>query len=362
MRSGSTARNVVLLAVLLLAPAELGRPGPPPRSAPPPPLSFGAAIEAAEELPRLHSLLVVRRGERLLESYFHGASARRTGNIKSASKSVISALVGIAIERGLIESVDTPISEFFPELLRPDADPGKRAITVEDLLTMRAGLESTSSRNYGAWVHSRSWVRYALNQPLLNPPGSRMTYSTGNTHLLSAILTKASGGSTWKLASEALAKPLGFELARWPRDPEGIYFGGNDMEMTPRQMAAFGELYVNRGRAGDSQIIPGEWVDASFTPVTRSRRSGRLYGYGWWMRTLAGRRVHFAWGFGGQFIFVVPDLELVVVTTSSAVPGPGRRGHLGAVYDLVGSGVIAPVAASLGYFTPALGAQLAARR
>jgi CubicO group peptidase (beta-lactamase class C family) len=217
---------------------------------------------------------------------------------------------------------------------------------------MRAGLETTSNRNYGRWVQSANWVRFALRQPLLSPPGMQMTYSTGNTHLLSAILTKASGETTLEFAREALAKPLGIELAPWPQDPQGIYFGGNDMVMTPQQMLAFGKLYLHGGRANGEQIVPEAWIETSWVPRTRSRISHRLYGYGWWIRELAGRRVNYAWGFGGQFIFVVPEIKMVVVTTSTDAPGRDRRNHLGAVYDLVESRVIEPAALAMGLRLP----------
>ena len=117
-----------------------------------------------------------------------------------------------------------------------------------------------------------------------------MDYSTGNTHLLSAILTKATGKSTWQFAQEVLARPLGFSLAQWPRDPQGIYFGGNDMLMTPRQMVAFGELYLKRGTVTGAQVVPAAWVDASFVPRDALALSEQTYGYGWWMRELAGQR------------------------------------------------------------------------
>ena len=310
-------------------------------------VSLDEAAKEAAGFSRLHSLLVSWKGELLLERYFNGVRPARLANIKSASKSVISALVGVAIGRGLIGGVDTPISSFFPELLGPDTDPRKQQITIEDLLTMRSGLETTSNRNYGAWVQSSNWVRHALSRDLVAPPRSRMVYSTGNTHLLSAILTKVSGESTWEFAQEALAEPLGFTLAHWPRDPQGIYFGGNDMEWTPRQMLAFGELYLNEGRQDGKQIIPAEWVRASQVPRTRSRfGSDRFYSYGWWIREMAGERVFYAWGYGGQFVFVVPDLDLVVVTTSSVVPGRERRGHLGSIYDLVEEFIIPPIASA----------------
>ena len=147
---------------------------------------FDPAVKAASELPRLHSLLVSRRGELILERYFNGRRATTPANVKSVSKSIISALVGIASDRKLLD-LKQPIGRYFPEALPAPAEEPKRAITIEDLLTMRSGLESTSNRNYGAWVQSGNWVRHALAKPLLSRPGSEMTYSTGNSHLLSAI-------------------------------------------------------------------------------------------------------------------------------------------------------------------------------
>ena len=284
-----------------------------------PPATLDAAAKAANDVPRLHSLLVSKRGELLLEHYSKGISPTRLANIKSASKSVISALVGIAIDRGIIPSVKQPIETYFPELFKTEKNVSKKSITIEDLLTMQSGLESTSNRNYGAWVLSPNWVRYALTRPLTSVPGTRMQYSTGNTHLLSAILTQATKKNTWQFAQDALAKPLGFTLARWPQDPQGIYFGGNDMLMTPRQMLKFGELYLHRGKFEGVQVVPAAWVDASFTVHAESTREReRYYGYGWWIRELAGYPAYHAWGYGGQFIFVVPQLELVVVITSSS--------------------------------------------
>ena len=299
------------------------------------PVELDAAVRQAAELPRLRSLLVSWRGSLVLERYFGGARATQPANLKSASKSVVSALVGIAIAQGVIEGVDQPIVEFFPELAK-DADPRKRAITVEDLLSMKSGLESTSGRGYGAWVLSSNWVRYALSRPLVSPPGTSVEYSTGNSHLLSAILSKAGDTNTWQFAQDHLAKPLGFSLPRWPRDPQGVYFGGNDMLMTPRQMVAFGELYRNGGRVDGRQILPAPWIARSIVPRGRSRwGSDREYGYGWWIRAFGPHDAYYAWGYGGQFIFVIPNVDLVVVTTSRPDVSRERRDHLGAIYELV---------------------------
>ncbi len=314
--------------------------------------------EAARTLPRLHSLLVSLRGELLFERYYNGTRRDSLANIKSASKSVISALVGIAVDRGLIPDVSTPIATYFPELAR-DPDARKGEITVEHLLTMRPGLAGTSNRNYGAWVTSRNWVQHALARPMFAAPGEEMEYSTGNTHLLSAILTIAAGKTTWQLANEVLAKPLGFTLAQWPRDPQGIYFGGNDMLLTPRQMLAFGELYLNEGRAADQQVVSQGWVQRSCEGRVRDRRPGgnrafnpngnvdplrdRRYGYGWWVHQIGGYETCFAWGYGGQYIFVMPDLDLVLVATSSSDVGGERRGHRRALFDILERLVVAPM-------------------
>lgn len=295
-------------------------------------LDFDEAIRLGEKSPRLYSILASRRGEIVLERYFHGKKATSSANIKSASKSVLAALIGIAIERELIPGVATPIATYFPEIAK---DAARKAITIEDLLTMQSGLRSTSNRYYGAWVGSPNWVRHVLTRPLEAQPGTLMNYSTGNTHLLSAILTKVTKSSTWAFGQQALAKPLGFSLGRWPRDPQGIFFGGNDMLLTPRQMLSIGELYLHNGKRGEAQVVPAEWVKQSCTAHTISPRNGEGYGYGWWIGTFSGVEACYAWGFGGQYIFVIPVVESVIVVTSSPNEGEDRRQQRGVVFDIV---------------------------
>ena len=326
---------LLMLVAAFAAPQQAPDPGERGVAKPVAAAALEAAAKTASGMPRLRSLIVSHNGTIVLERYFNGARATQPANIKSASKSIISALVGIAVSRGHIKSVDQKIVDYFPELAS-DPEPRKREITIEDLLTMRSGLESTSGRNYGAWVQSPNWVRFVLRRPLIDEPGTRVEYSTGSSHLLSAILTKATKKSTWQFAQEELARPLGFTLAKWPADPQGIYFGGNEMLMTPRQMVRFGELYLDGGRVGDRQLLPRSWVDKSDDGVGRSRwGSDREYGYGFWIREFAGHRSFYAWGYGGQFIFIIPDLDLVVVTTSRSDVSRERRNHLDQIYDLV---------------------------
>ena len=290
------------------------------------PAQRDAILAQARSLPRLRSLLVSTGGALVEEHYFHGAARDRTANLKSASKTLLSVLVGIAIDRGHLAGVEQPIADFFPAELG-EADAVRRSITIGDLLSMRSGLETTSNRNYGRWVASGNWVRHVLTRPLVDRPGGRMIYSTGSTHLLSAILTRATGMSTLEFGRRYLARPLGIQLPAWVRDPQGVYLGGNEMALTPRAMLAVGDLYRRGGSTDGLELVSPGWIEASWTPRTVSRYSRRQYGYGWWMRTLAGYRTYYAWGYGGQFIFVIPALDSVVVATSAPEPGEGRRRH-----------------------------------
>ena len=345
-------RRLALLALVVVLPASCpGLVAQVPAGASQAPAAPAVTLDvraAAAALPQLRSLLVSWRGQPVAEYYASGVRPGAPANVKSASKSVIAALVGVAIERRLIPGVQTPIATYFPELRR-DADRRKAAITIEDLLTMRSGLQSTSGANYGSWVRSRNWVRYVLAQPLVSEPGTDMEYSTGTSHLLSAILTKVSGASTWQFAQTALARPLGFSLARWPQDPQGVFFGGNEMLLTPKQMVAIGELYLREGRVGDRQVVPAAWVAASCVPRTASVfDSTRRYGYGWWIQEFRGGTACFAWGYGGQYIMVFKDLDLVVTATSSTTVSDERRSHRRLLFDLIEEHVLAPVAAQSG--------------
>jgi CubicO group peptidase (beta-lactamase class C family) len=297
-------------------------------------------VQAAAALPRIRSLVVLRHGETLAEHRFNGGPPLdRPVNIKSASKSVLSALVGIAVERGVLTGVDQPVIS----VLRSDApanpDPRLGRLTVGHLLSMQAGLQRTSGEHYGRWVSSPNWVRYALSRPFVDEPGGQMLYSTGSSHLVSAMLTKASGRSTHQLAREWLAEPLGVAIPPWPRDPQGVYFGGNDMLMSPRALASFGELYRNRGRVNGRQVVPEAWIAESWRPRTVSPWSGNPYGYGWFLSEVRGHPLRFAWGYGGQMLYIVPDLGLTVVMTSDATAA--REGdHIDALHRLLADGIV----------------------
>ncbi len=293
-------------------------------------------LDDAESLSPLQTVVVSVEGQIIAEREYGGHSVTEPTNIKSASKSIISALVGIAIDRGLIEGVDQRVTELIPDELPQDADSRLDEITVGQLLSMQAGLEPTSGANYGRWVASPNWVHFVLAQPFTDKPGGAMLYSTGSTHLLSAILTRVAEQSTMVSAQEWLSAVEGFSIASWDRDPQGIYFGGNQMAMSPRSLLAFGELYRNGGRSNaGEQIIPEDWITDSWEHRTMTRHSGEGYGYGWFLSEIAGEQVRYGWGYGGQMLYIVPRLEMTIVMTSDDTGPSARTGHRDDLHQLM---------------------------
>ncbi len=278
------------------------------------------ALRRAGELERSHSMLVARDGRILADRVYRGPDTSEPVNIKSLSKTVLAALVGAAIHQGVIAGEQQAVTELLGDGVPDAADPRVQTISVSHLLSMQSGLERTSGANYGAWVASNDWVADALMRPFVDEPGGRMLYSTGNSHILSAALTRASGRSTLELARAWLGEPLNIRIPSWPTDPQGIYFGGNDMRLSPRALVRIGELYRLDGMIDGRRVLPPGWVESSWTPRGRSPFNHNQYGYGWFITELNGERAYYGWGFGGQMLYVLPDLEMTVVITSDPQP------------------------------------------
>ena len=297
-------------------------------------------VEYASTLSRLHVLIVAHYGKPIVERVFRGPGLDQVVNVKSVSKTVISALVGIALTRGILSDVDQPILPLLKARAPNGLDPRVGTITLSHLLSMRAGLQRTSGgENYGPWVVSSNWVRYALSRPFDDAPGGEMLYSTGNTHMLSAILTDMSGRSTLELAREWLGEPLDSVIPPWTRDPQGIYFGGNEMALSPRFLLRFGEMYRNDGIYAGRRIVSSDWIRQSWRPRTIAR-SGDLYGYGWFITAAHGHIIYYAWGFGGQMLYVVPTLGLTIVMISDSTTRSAENGYRNMLHALVKEGFI----------------------
>ncbi|HBU97017.1 MAG TPA: 6-aminohexanoate hydrolase [Thalassospira lucentensis] len=303
------------------------------------PLVARAFAQAPSDIPsriavmsQLHAILVQRGDEIIVAEAPRGPGLDRVANIKSCSKSIIGLLTGNAIAQGSIPSVNATIGEIAPSIIPSDATPGVEDLTIEELLTLRAGLEGTSGRNYGAWVNSEDWVAFALRRPMVASPGGRMIYSTGTTHILGAVLAVATGKSLLAQARAVLGQPLGIEIPAWTQDPQGYYFGGNQMALTPRGMLRIATLMRDQGRFNGDQIIPADWIDQSTQARTRSPYSGFDYGYGWFL-TRSGFII--ARGYGGQIIAAHPEQDLAVAITSDPTSPARSGGYFGQLMDLL---------------------------
>jgi CubicO group peptidase (beta-lactamase class C family) len=284
-------------------------------------------LSSLETIGPINSILISKNNEIIAEQYFRGMNSSRTHNIKSASKSILSILIGIAIDKGYIGNLDDTIDLYFPEHFRQNPDSIKQSITIRDLLTMRGGLESTSGRNYGGWVMSSNWVNTKLNRPLVGTPGVDRIYSTGTTHLLSAILTKASGLSTLAFSNTYLFNSMGIQMGGWDRDPQGYYLGGNNMALRPRDMIKIGQLMMDVGVYNGNQLVSKEWVVQSVIPLTGRLRDVN-YGYLWFRKMSGDYHMVYAWGNGGQFIMILPEIRVVIAVTSQNIVSVPRSYRL----------------------------------
>jgi CubicO group peptidase (beta-lactamase class C family) len=291
--------------------------------------------DRASKLEQLHGLIIAQNGEVLFEKAFRGRPLDRNVNIKSISKTIVASLTGAAMDRGLLQSVDQRIGDLAPDLIPVGADPRVHDITIADLLTMQAGLERTSGRNYGRWIASDDWVRFALNRPFVSKPGERMLYSTGSYHILGAVLVRLADASLLEVARNWLGAPLGIDISPWTRDPQGFYLGGNNMELSPLTLLRFGEMTRQRGRWQGEQVLSTGWLEASWTPRTSSPFSGHQYGYGWFLARAGDHDFAYARGYGGQMLYVLPSIGLTVVITSDSTRPARSYGYAGDLHRLV---------------------------
>ena len=263
----------------------------------------------------LHAAVVVRNGV-VVDTYFEdGYDETSVFTLQSVSKSITSALVGIAIEQGDIENIDVPLSDYFPQLLSV-SDTRWQRITLRHLLTHTSGIASTDSALWYEWRASENWLDYIFALPIYSEPGTSFDYSTGNTHLLSAVLERATGKTLGEYADEVLFAPLGMTSAGVGTSPEGVGDGGNGFYMTTLDLARFGLLYLNNGIWQDQQIVPADWVEASTTMQAQRASDGSRYGYQWWVRSFGGHPAYVAQGHYGQYIIAVPELSLLIAMNS----------------------------------------------
>lgn len=304
-----------------------------------------ADARIAENYPNVYSLLVVRHGYLVYEKYYQGMGAENANPVYSVTKSVLSALTGIAIREKLITGVDQKVSELLPDYYKDIDDARKKDITVKNVLTMSGGLESID-KDYYSFFSSPDWFAYTLKKPLVDKLGEKFAYNTGLTHFLSRIITNTSGISTKDFAQKYLFSQIGINAKNWDKDSTGCYGGGAGLYLTPQDMARFGYLYLNNGRWDGKQVIPAEWIEES-SKKQITVENGVDYGYLFWMRkttnNATGKDIftYQADGAGGQKIIIFPEQDMVaVVTAGEHLSSKDGSDTQGIVTDFVAQAVV----------------------
>ncbi len=281
-----------------------------------------AAIAKAKTLPRLQTLLVVRNGTLVVEEYFNGNHRDSLNDVRSVTKSVISTLIGAAAHRGIVPTLEAPLSQSLPGPHAAGLTPATGAITIRQLLTMSSGFRwaEVGVAEYNAWVVAADPVGYLLARPLVSPPGTAFSYNSAAVHLLAVALTGALGRPLEGFATEALFAPLGITRVRWEPLADGTPNGGAGIDLRPRDLAKIGALWLAGGSTGPVRVFEESYRDRavaqSFGTWSNPVLSQYGYGYLWWVTRTPHGDGFLAWGFGGQFIFVVPAKAMVVVVTT----------------------------------------------
>lgn len=313
---------------------------------------LAGAYQKAAAIPHMYSMLVIRNRAIVAEEYFEGRTGTTPEPVASVGKSILGALVGIAYRDGYLPDLDQRMIDFFPEYDIDSLDPRKRDITIRHLLEMRAGYPFDSSTEYfNQLSRSYDWMRFIIvSWALETEPGTAWNYSSASSHLLGGILTKATGLSLRDFANQHLFGPMGLEIGYWPRDRQGYCVGHGDVELSPLQLASFGQMMLDHGRWRGRQIVPSWWIKRSFADYSDTWYGNDIwpyrdisYGYLWWHADVDDHHVYFAWGHGGQFITVVPSLDMVVVTTAYNFVGDFTDNSWdteGAIFRLIATDVL----------------------
>ncbi len=280
----------------------------------------------------LTSMLIVRNGYLVDETYYGSDRINIINPIYSCTKSITSTLIGIAIYEGYLEGIQQKILDFFPNRTFENMDEDKQNITIWHLLTMTSGLEWDEYISYFSPANDLTavktesdWIQYILDKPMVSSPGTEFNYNTGCSHLLSAIIQKATGISMEAFALNHLFNYLNITNYTWNTDSQGITRGGEALSLTARDMAKIGFLYLHNGTWEDQQVVPKEWIQEATNRLVTSSSLNYAYGYQWWICRTCSIKHFSAWGWAGQRIFVVPSKNLVVIFTSFDTLSDVRR-------------------------------------
>ena len=285
-------------------------------------IKFDEILRKADNYDFIYSILIAQHDSLIIEKYYNGASDTVAFDIKSVTKSITSGLIGIALDKGLIESIDSKLIDLLPEYFANQQHSDKADITLRQLLTMQAGYSFHSTRDI---FETDDWIENILNYKLDFQPGEQFCYAACESHLLSAIITTVSTMSTEEFARKYLFDSLDINFAGWQKDPKNINNGNAGLYMTSRDLLTYGQLFLNNGVYNGKQLISSDWITkstlASNGNVTRCEDSKIIpfagYGYHWWLDKLTNQKAIIASGFGGNFIIIIPDKDITIVTNAN---------------------------------------------
>jgi CubicO group peptidase (beta-lactamase class C family) len=265
----------------------------------------------------VHSLLVARHGKIVLDAKFFPYDGVRPHDVASCTKSLTSTAIGIALSTGELESLDAPLLSFFPEHAVANDSAEKRALTLAHALSMTSGFDCVNTPTELTLIQMQSsadWVGFALDVPMAGPPGESFRYCSTATHALSGVITSATGEPLDQFLGERLFQPIHAASPVWPRDPNGVSHGWGDARLTPEALARVGQLWLDHGSFGGEPLVGADYLELATRNQTADFGPPAGYGYGFWM--LSGETFS-ANGRGGQHVFVLPSLDIVLVTTGS---------------------------------------------
>lgn len=337
------ARRRVLIAGATLVAGH----APVARAAPPAADAVAETLQAGTEVPGLRALVAVRHGELFAERYYGGATSQSLQPINSATKSVCSMLVGLALREGSLKSLDQSVAQLLPDAAAEQPDSPAAALTLRQILSGRSGLAFDPMR-FGQLAAARPLPRFVLSQPPLPAGPSGWTYNDALVALIAPILRRAQGADLDVLAQRQLFGPMGIERFQWQRDGDGNPLAPAGLALRPRDLLKLALLMAAGGQWQGRQLLPAAWVAESLTPLgpaTWRAAPVTELGYGllWFTGQLHGQRVAWAWGYGGQFALLAPELGLAVATAATSPPPSALREQTDAIMTLVGRLVQAAV-------------------
>lgn len=291
--------------------------------------------EINDSIPSIGSFIVSQNNKVIYEQYFHGANKETIFSIKSVTKSIVSVLAGIAQDKNILPNLNTPVLKILPEYNvsrssfknisniegKAAHDSIRNTLTLKNLLTMQGGFDwIENSKISTAMSFSGDPVKFVLDLPFEEYPGTVFNYNSGETHLFGAALAKVVKTSLKQFAADNLFKPLKINTPRWDTDSMNRNIGGSEMFMKPEDMLKFGLMILNNGKLGSKQIVSSKWIQESTSEHVKLDSwdvmpDANGYGYYWWRRKTNGHQAFVATGYGGQLICIIPDLKMVIVTT-----------------------------------------------